>query len=261
MNKNFIQLSQEYVTTLEKHLKQGPQASFLPALQLGRRAVAFGLETLDLARMHEQALVTLQLSNTKNAFTKLAGIFFTEANAAIEETHRTARQSKEDLSTSMTALDRRTRELAASNRQLQRAVVRRKIMEDEFAKRGKRREKCLEESLELQNHLRHLAHRVLEAQEDERKKISHELQDEIAQTLLGINARLLSLKQQPLGNINGLKNEIATMQRLVVKSARSLRRFAYELNVHPQMTGSLRKLMIRPAGHSDENKNSKRVSR
>jgi signal transduction histidine kinase len=49
----------------------------------------------------------------------------------------------------------------------------------------------------VQERLRHLAHEILLAQEDERKKVSHELQDEIAQTLLGINVRLLSLKQDP----------------------------------------------------------------
>ena len=73
----------------------------------------------------------------------------------------------------------------------------------------------------LQKHLRQLAHRVPLAQEEERKKISHELQDEIAQTLLGINVRLVSLKQEARSNTRGLKNEIASTQRLVLHSARS----------------------------------------
>jgi len=257
MKQTLIQLTQQYVTTLEKHLKQGPQASLLPALKLGHGAVALGLETLDLARIHEQALVTLELAHIKNAFTKLAGRFFDEANTAIEETHCAALQTKANLSKLMTTLGRRTEALAASNRQLQKGTNRRKVLEDEFVKRGRQHEKCLEESLELQKCLRQLAHRVLEAQEDERKKISHELQDEIAQTLLGINVRLLSLKQEAQGNTDGLKNEIASTQRLVVKSARSVRRFAHELEVQPQTPGSLRKLrklMIQRAGHSDENK-------
>jgi signal transduction histidine kinase len=223
MKQNTIPLSQQYVTTLEQHLKQGPRASLLPALKLGRRAVALGLETLDLARIHERALATLELSNTKNSLTKLAGIFFTEANASIEETHRAARQSKVDLSKVMVTLGRRTKELAASNRRLQKGVVRRKIMEDEFAKRGRHHQKSLEESLDLQKRLRRLTHKVLAAQEDERKKISRELQDEIAQTLLGINVRLLCLKQEARSKTNGLENTIASTQRLVANSARSVR--------------------------------------
>ncbi|HVU08987.1 MAG TPA: histidine kinase [Verrucomicrobiae bacterium] len=223
MKQNLTQLSQRYVAALEKHLKQGPNANLQPALRMGREAVALGLETLELARIHEQALVALGLSNAKNAFTKLAGNFFTEANTLIEETHRAARQTKVHLSRLMATLSRRTAELAASNRQLQQGVVRRKVMENDFAKRGRRYQKRLEESLELQKRLRQLTHQVIAAQEDERKKISRELQDEIAQTLLGINVRLLSLKHEAYSNSKGLKNEIASTQRLVTNSARSVR--------------------------------------
>jgi two-component system, NarL family, sensor histidine kinase DegS len=223
MKQNLTGLSQRYVTALRKQLKQGPQVSLQPALALGREAVALGLETLDLARIHEQALATLELSDTRNGFTKLAGIFFTEANTLIEETHRAARQTKVHLSRVMTKLGQRTEELAASNRQLEKGIVRRKLMEDDFAKCRKHHQKCLEESLELQKRLRQLTHQVIAAQENERKKISRELQDEIAQTLLGINVRLLSLKQEARSNTKGFKNEIASTQQLVAKSARSVR--------------------------------------
>ena len=222
MKQTLSQLSYQYVTTLERHLKQGPRASLAPALKLGHQSVALGLDTLDLARIHERALVTLKLSNVKNAFTKLAGLFFTEANTAIEETHRASREAKVDLSRLMSELELRTGELAASNLQLQKGAIRRKVMEDDFAKRGKHHQNCLEESLQLQTRLRQLTHQVLAAQENERKKISHELQDDIAQTLLGINARLLTLKQEARSNNKDLKNTIANTQQLVANSARSV---------------------------------------
>jgi len=228
MKQKLIGLSQRYVTALRKHLKQGPRVSLLPALGLGRRAVVLGLETLELARIHERALATLELSNSKNGVIKRAKMFFTEATIPIVETHRTARRSKIQLNRLNETLSQRTEELAATNRQLQRGVVRRKVIEDAFEKDGKHHNKRLEESLQLQKRLRQLTHRVLAAQEDERKKISCELQDEIAQTLLGINVRLLSLKQEARSNTKGLKNEIASTQRLVLKSARSVRRFARE---------------------------------
>src|ERR1700733_6310758 len=205
MKKKITGLSQQYLAALKKHLKQGPQASLQPALGVGRRAVALGLETLELARIHEQALATLELSNTKNGFTKPAGIFFTEANTLIEETHRAARQSNVHLSRLKETLDQRTEELAVSNRQLPRGIVRRKVMEDAFEKTGRHHNKCLEESLQLQKRLRLLTHRMMAAQEDERKSVSRELQDEIAQTLLGINVRLLSLKREARLNTKGLK--------------------------------------------------------
>src|ERR1035437_6018109 len=96
MKQKLIRLSQQYVTTLRRHLQPGARA--LPpgetALSLGRQMVACGLETLDLARMHEQALATLELSKSKNGEMKRAQIFFTEANAPIEATHRPAQQSQ-----------------------------------------------------------------------------------------------------------------------------------------------------------------------
>ena len=228
MKQKLTKLSQRYVTALRKHLKQGPRASLQPALGLGRQAVALGVETLELARIHERALTTLGLFNSKNGVIKRAEIFFTEATTPIMETERAARQTKVDLSRLKETLGQHTEELAVTNRQLQRGVVRRKAMEEAFEKSGQHHHKSLEESLQLQKRLRQLTHQVLAAQEDERKNISRELQDKIAQTLLGINVRLLSLKQEARSNTKGLKNEIASTQRLVVKSAKSVRRIAHE---------------------------------
>lgn len=199
-----------------------------PALGLGRQAVTFGLETLELARIHERALTTLELSNDKRGLVKRAEFFFTEAIIPIVQTHRAARQSKTELNRLNETLRRRTAELAATNRQLQRGIVRRKRVEVALQKSGEHYTRLLKESLQLQEGLRQLTHQVLTAHEDERQNISRELQDEIAQTLLGINVRLLSLKQEARSNTAGLKNEIASTQRLVVNSARSVRRVARE---------------------------------
>ena len=54
MKQKLNRLSQRYVTALRQHLKQEPGTSFEPALALGRRAVVLGLETLELARIHEK---------------------------------------------------------------------------------------------------------------------------------------------------------------------------------------------------------------
>ena len=112
------------------------------------------------------------------------------------------------------------------------AVAGRKDVADAGANNGEPHGKRLKESLLLQKRLRQLTHQVLLAQENEREKISHELRDEIAQTLLGINVRLLLLKQAARSKARGLKNEIASAQRLVVKSASLVRRLARELDNH-----------------------------
>lgn len=226
MKKKLIGLSQRYVTALRQHLQQGPRASLLPAVRVGRQAVACGLETLELARIHERALTALEIPDRKDGFVKRAEIFFAEALTPIVETHHAARQSKSQLLRLNETLSLRTVELAATNRQLKRGIVRRKTVEAALKKSGVHYTKLLKDSLRLQEGLRQLTHQVLMTQEDERKKISRELQDEIAQTLLGINVRLLSLKQEARGNTKGLKNEIASTRRLVIKSAKSVRRVA-----------------------------------
>lgn len=226
-------LPQRYATALRKHLKAGLHPSVQPALLLGRQAVALGLETLELARIHERALTTLNIATGRIGPRRRAELFFTTANTLIEETHRAARQSKVRLSRLKETLGRRTKELAASQRQLQRGAVRHQVREDAFAKDGQAHSKSLEESLQLQSRLRQLTHRALAAQEKERYQVSHELQDEIAQTLLGINVRLLSLKLAARSNSQGLKQAIASAQRLVVKSAKSVRRFARKLDPMP----------------------------
>ena len=196
---------------------------------MGRQAVVLGLETLGLARIHEQALGTVEISKNKTRLLKRAEMFFYEANTPIEETHGAARQIKLHLGQTMAALGQRTEELAVSNRQLQQGIRRHKEAEDASAKRGRHHQKSLEESLELQNRLRQLTHQVLRAQEDERKHISLELQNDIAQTLLGINVRLLSLKQEAQKNSKGIKNDIASTQRLVARSAQSVRQVGQKI--------------------------------
>ena len=129
MKQKLIGLSRRYVTALRKHVRRGPRASLRPALRLGRQAVGLGLEMLELARIHERAVATLELSKHKNGFIKRAELFFIEAIIPIVETHRAARQSKMQLNRLNETLGRRTVELAATNRLLQRGIVRRKSVE------------------------------------------------------------------------------------------------------------------------------------
>jgi signal transduction histidine kinase len=226
MKQKLIRLSQRYEMALRTHLQPETRHNLLPALVVGRQAVALGMETLELAQMHEHALAALDLGNSKNGQTKRAELFFIEAMTPIVETHRAARQSKTDLHRLRGMLDRRTLELAASNRKLRRGIRLHRQVESALRKSGIHYTKLLKDSLHLQGGLRQLTHQLLLAQEEERKKISHELQDEVAQTLLGINVRLLSLKKESQVNTRGLKSEIASTQRLVARSTQSVRRVA-----------------------------------
>lgn len=229
MTPNLQALAQQYTDALARHLKSVAANWRETALRLGRSAVLLRVETYDLAKIHQTALITLGASTPSRLQTKRATQFFAEANVPIGETHRTSRATQVQLTRLKEDLSQRTKELADSSRQLSRGVKRRRQMQDAFAQRSLNYKKSLEESLLLQQRLRLLTHQVLAAQESERKEISRELHDEIAQTLLGINVRLLSLKLEAKTKTKGLKQQINNTQRLVATSVRSVRRVVREL--------------------------------
>jgi len=225
MKRKLIRLSRGYAAALRKHLKQGPRASLQPARGLGQRAAALGLETLDVARIHEAAVSSLEASRSRDGIIKRAEMFFTEAITPIEKTHRAALKANARLNQLNKTIRRRTVDLAASDRHLKQGVVQRKAMEQSLKKSAGHYGRLVKESRRLQKHLRQLTHQILSAQEEERKKINRDLHDEIAQTLLGINVRLLTLKNGATANTGSLQKEIASTQRLVKESVKTMSQF------------------------------------
>jgi signal transduction histidine kinase len=233
MKRQLFNLSRRYQAALRRHLKPGQQTSLESARGLGSQALAAGLQTLDLAKLHEQTLVTGVLpgcaANKRAALTKQAGIFFALAITPIEKTHRSAREAAVHLKKIIETLSQRTVELAASNLELSLEIRQRKAVEEALKKSESHYSQLLEQSDRLQEQLRRLSRQILSAQEDERKKISRELHDVIAQTLTGINIRLAALKKEAVVNTKGLDRSIARTQRLVEKSVNIVHRFAREL--------------------------------
>jgi len=225
--------SESYQARLLAYLKQPAGAELQLAQGIGQQALAAGLETLDLAKLHEQILVTQVLpgrpADECNALMKQAGAFFTEAITPLEETDYSARAASLHLNQIVGMLSRRTVELAASNLELTQEIARRKAAEEALKKSERHYAQLLEKSDRLQEQLRHLSRQILLAQEEERKEISRELHDVIAQTLTGINVRLAALKKGAAVNIKGLDRNIAATQRLVEKSVDIVHQFAREL--------------------------------
>ena len=126
-------------------------------------------------------------------------------------------------------LSQRTVELAASNVELSREILQRKAAEAALKKSESHYSQLLEQSDNMQQQLRRLSRQILSAQEEERKEISRELHDVIAQTLTGINVRLAALKKEAALNTKGLDRNIARTQRLVEKSVDIVHQFAREL--------------------------------
>ena len=119
--------------------------------------------------------------------------------------------------------------LAVANRDLRREIDRREAVEKSLRKSEEHYSRLLAQSQQMQEQLRLLSREVLSTQEEERKKISRELHDVIAQTLTGINLRLATLKQQATSNTRGLEQSIARTQRLVQHTVDIEHQFARKL--------------------------------
>jgi len=238
MKSKLAALSRHYLAALQKYLPAAKQASLAPAHRLGAEALALGLKTPDLAHLHETALATLGLtdcsSTTRTRLTRHAEMFFAEAGRAIKKTHRPSLETKAQANRPGQTPTHQTAQLAATNRSLKQGLQRHKTAEAALRTSGRENAKVLQESQQLQEHLRHLTHQLLSAQEVERTKISHELHDDVAQTLLGIQVRLLTLKKAASGSASHLRKVIASTQRAVKESIHSINRLAHELDLpHP----------------------------
>ena len=236
MNAETAGWSRRYQTALSRHLERGSEASPKPALGLGRRAAALGLETLDVAVIHEKAVMTLVhpggASRARKRTIERANVFFTETIVPIEKTHRAALKADVRVNQLTQTLRRRTAESSASTRHLEQGIAERQAAEAALKKSGKHHIRLLQESGRLQTRLRDQTRDILSAQEDGREKASRQLHDEIAQILLAINLRLLTVKTSARGNTDSLAKKIAETQRVVQESAKTIKRLAHELGVY-----------------------------
>lgn len=226
-------LAQQYLAALRQFLKKGKTADLEPARKLGYQALAWKQETLDLARIHENALIKLDKLGTTAAarrdVIRRAGMFFAEAITPLEQTHRAARDANSNLNQVVTELNQRTVELASSVVELKQEIAQRKLVEESLRTSEQTSSQLLEKSRELQGELRRLSRQLLSAQEEERRKISRELHDVIAQTLSGINVKLASLTAESSASAKDIQRKIAATQRMVLKSVDIVHRFAREL--------------------------------
>ncbi len=235
MKRKCSPLREPYLAALQRYIRLGTAASLLPAKRLGQQAITQGLETLDLARIHDDALVTAMdtliadSATLKNRLVRRAGAFFAKAILPMEATHRSAREANNRLSELNAELKKRTGDLLASNRKLASEIVRRKAAQESLRKSEDHSVLLLAQSRCLQEQLRLLSRRTLSAQEEERKRISRELHDVIAQMLTGINIRLATLITDEAASTKGLSLKISRAQRLVEKSVDIVHRFAREL--------------------------------
>lgn len=233
-NSPLSRLRVAYLASLRSHCAQDPQANPQIAVEIGRKAVAIGLETLDVARIHAGALAELLVPSDAPAkraeMAMRAAEFFTEAITPIEETHGAAVKATAKLAQLHGALDQLMLELAETNDKLQRQIAERSVAETTLRHSQRSSGRLLEDSHALEQQLQDMTRQILSATEDERRNLSLSLSDEIAQTLLGIHLRILALRKEVAAKHTDLSREIAATRRVVAASAKTISRLAHEFS-------------------------------
>lgn len=231
MTPKRLAVTEIYQAALSAFLRRKDSSNPRAAHGLGASALKAGLKTLDVARLHEETLVSRVLPTHPRrlhaGLIKRAGAFFALAMTPVGP--GTANGVIVKLKRNIELLSRRTVALASANLALNLEIIQRKAAEQTLKQSERRYAVLLGQSDRLQEQLRNMSRQILSAQEDERKHISRELHDVIAQTLTGINVRLAALKQEVNVDAGSLDRSIDRTQRLVVKAVGIVHSFARNL--------------------------------
>ena len=117
----------------------------------------------------------------------------------------------------------------ALNDKLKRTLVQQQITADALAASQLLTNQLLKESRLMRQAQQNLTRRLITAQEDERKRVSRDLHDVIAQSLTGINFSLSSLLTQPNTTSPDLRKKLKSTQSLIEQSIDTVHRFARDL--------------------------------
>lgn len=200
--------AQRYRNALQQHLTGCTlDITVSAAHSLGHEASGTGMDAADLVRVHHQAMLT---HPHRNADTTTQG-------------HAESTPEGAFLLASLKALIKSRAEAdALATLAKQEAELR---LRDEIA----RNNQILENSRRMEEQARHLAHQILLAQEEERREISRELHDEVAQILAGINVKLAAMREGGEINFQNFELSIQQTQSMIEESVNAVHRFAKKL--------------------------------
>ena len=189
-----------------------PDGSFMPHARCpmaevvgGKKAVVHNAEAVIERPDGSRVIVVVNIRPLTNKQGKITGAI----NCFYDITER--KQAEE--------AQRRMAVLAATNRKLELEIAQRRTAEQALKKSEQHQGRLLDEYRRMRDELRLLSRQLLHAQEEERKRISRDLHDVIAQALLGINLQLATLKKDAGTNAKDRNRRLARTQDLVAQEA------------------------------------------
>ena len=241
MNKQQCVLLPMYAAVLRRYLAQPREALRQEAYELGRAALGLELGVLDVVRIHQEALTWRQLPSPAAKVNarelKAAETFLVESLSPFEAAHRGFRRAHLALRRLNGALQRRNAELVAMNHALEKEVKERQRVEQALRESGDHYRQLFHQASLMQERLRSLSNQVLHAQEEERRRISRELHDEIGAVLTAIGTSLAMLPGNGSVNAELLRQRMAKTQMLLEQTMHTVHHFARELR--PSMLDEL----------------------
>lgn len=232
MKKLLLSFPGSYSRTLRKHLAAGAPSDLSGARRLGRNARSINLTANELAEIHKKAMKEItspQGTAEKRARARRAFSFLSQVTASAAQGEATvAPPSNSVLRTALAEMTRRATGLAAANDALKNEIARRETARLILQKDNDAAHEELFRSRHLAEEMRHLSHRLLTAQEDERRSISRELHDVVVQALTSIHLRLTVLKTQSSLSPE-ISKRISVTEELLEKSVAIVHQFARDL--------------------------------
>jgi signal transduction histidine kinase len=233
MSNTFGDLSRQYMAAFRAYLSDKNESALHQAYELGRKTIADGLGVIDMAMIHEEVLHDL-LPKTHNIresvrVSKEAGTFLTESLSPFEITYRGFRDANQGLRRLNGTLEERNRQLATANQKLKREIDERRRVEKELRNSQEHYRVLLNQARLMQENLRYLSSQILHVQEEERKRISRELHDEVGQALTAVNVSLGVVKNMVVGKEGELRKKITNAQDMLAQTMETVHSFSREL--------------------------------
>ena len=231
MNDHLANFADRYLMTLRKFTAAEREADLEQAYHLGRNAMVHQFGILDMARLHQNALLSLlpslPASRQKEALSA-AEVFFLQSLSPFEATHRGFQDTNRRLQELISVQQKRNRRLATVNSRLTEEIRRRRDTEAALRQSERHFRQLFGKARAMQESLRDLSNQILNAQEDERCRISRELHDETAQALAAISVTLASLDAKSQISL-ARRQKLRAAQRLLRATMETVHNFAREL--------------------------------
>jgi signal transduction histidine kinase len=229
MTKSSSILPFTYRGALREHLARPSKSTLAKGFALGQAALDGGIEIFDLISLHHQALADGVMPDGSSVVQTryLLGLeaFLLAALAPFRMASGGSLASKDRrvgmASEHMNALALRNARLEEEIADLQRSGSAMRDAKDHYFQ-------LYQSARAMEANLRELSAQVLSAQEDERKRISRELYDEIGQALIAVKVTIAMLKIRA-GSDPDFQRSVAEAERLLAHTMETVHSFAREL--------------------------------